>query len=108
MIQVETIKALVTYVTALLLILGGLLFLYLSRLDPPDAQTDALIPLIAGFVGAAIQFLFNRETQTQTARQVERSTATGAASSGSGNTTTVNAAPPSTINVNDPDGGTNP
>jgi hypothetical protein len=95
--QVETIKALVTYLTALLLIVGGLLFLYFSRLDPPDAQTSALIPLIAGFVGAAIQFLFNRETQTQTARQVERSTATGASSSA---TTTVNAAPPSNVTVN--------
>jgi hypothetical protein len=95
--QVETIKALVTYVTALLLIIGGLLFLYFSRLDPPEAQTASLIPLIAGFVGAAIQFLFNRETQTQTARQVERSTATGAASS---STTTVNAAPPSNVTVN--------
>lgn len=77
---VETIKALTTYVTALLLIIGGLLFLYFTRLDPPESNTTSLIPLVAGFVGAAIQFLFNRETQTQTARQVERSTATGAAS----------------------------
>jgi hypothetical protein len=77
--QVDTIKATITYVTALILIIGGMLFLYATRLDPPDSQTSALIPLVAGFVGAAIQFLFNRETQQQTARQVERSTATGAA-----------------------------
>lgn len=81
--QVDTIKAAITYVTALLLILGGMLFLYLTRLDPPESQTSALIPLVAGFVGAAIQFLFNRETQQQTARQVERSTATGAATASS-------------------------
>lgn len=82
MLVVETVKALVTYLTALLLIIGGILFLYLTRLDGPDSQTQSLIPLVAGFVGAAIQFLFNRETQTQTARQVERSTASGAASMG--------------------------
>lgn len=82
--QVDTIKATITYLTALLLIVGGMIFLYLTRLDPADSNTSALIPLVAGFVGAAIQFLFNRETQQQTARQVERSTATGAANASSG------------------------
>lgn len=79
--MVETIKAAVTYLTALLLIMGGLAFLYYTRLDPPSSATGTLIPLVAGFIGAAIQFLFNRETQQQTARQIERSTAIGSITS---------------------------
>lgn len=75
--QTDTIKVLFTYVIATILIVGGLIFLYLTT-------NDTLIPLVAGFVGAAIQFVFNRETQTQTARQVERSQAQGAAAASGG------------------------
>jgi hypothetical protein len=97
--QVETIKALFTYLTALLIIIGGFLFLYYSRLDVP--RNDLIVGAVISVVSATVQFLFNRETQTQTARQVERSTATGAAS---GATTNITAAPPSNVTVND--GGT--
>lgn len=82
--MVETIKAAITYLTALLLIMGGLAFLYYTRLDPPESQTATLIPLVAGFVGAAIQFLFSRETQQQTAKQIERQQAIGAVTNGHG------------------------
>ncbi len=80
-LQSDTVKAVFTYTIALLLVVGGLLFLYFSRLDPDTSNTRSLVPLVAGFIGAAIQFVFNRETQTQTARQVERGIAQGTAGS---------------------------
>ena len=93
----DNIKLVFTYSIATLLIVGGLLFLYLSRLDDPtNSNTAALIPLIAGFVGAAVQFVFSRETQTSTARQVERSYAAGISSQP---TTTVTSGPPATATV---------
>ena len=87
---IDTIKVGFTYGIAAFLVVGGLLFLYLSRNDPAGGQSAAMAPLVAGFVGAAIQFVFNRETQTSTARQVERATAAGAASQ----TTTPTETPP--------------
>lgn len=75
---IDTIKVGFTYGIAAFLVVGGLIFLYLSRNDPAGGQSAAMAPLVAGFVGAAIQFVFNRETQTSTARQVERATAAGA------------------------------
>jgi uncharacterized membrane protein YeaQ/YmgE (transglycosylase-associated protein family) len=92
----ETIKAAATYAIAAILIVGGLLFMYFSRLDPPEAQTGTLIPLVAGFVGAAITFVFQQETQTRTARQVERSYANSQpiiTTSGEPPTTTVTPQP---------------
>ncbi len=72
--QTDTIKALFTYVIALVIIVGGFIFLYATQ-----GNTDQLLAgAVIGFIGSAIQFVFNRETQTQTARQVERSTAAGA------------------------------
>lgn len=73
----DSIKVIFTYVIAAGLILGGFIFLAIARLDPPNSPSTSMIPLVAGFIGAAVQFVFNRETQTQTARQVERSTAAG-------------------------------
>lgn len=90
---IDTIKVAFTYGIATILVVGGLIFLFLSRNDPPGGQSSSMVPLVAGFVGAATQFVFNRETQTSTARQVERSTAAGAASQP---TTTVSGNPPTT------------
>lgn len=95
---IDTVKVVYTYTIATLVIAGGFAILYLSRLDPPTPNSLGLV--MAGFVGAAIQFVFNRETQTSTARQVERGVAQGAASqptttvSGDPPTTTVTPAPP--------------
>lgn len=74
----DTIKVIYTYTIATIIIAGGLGILYLTRLDPPSPNNLGLV--VAGFIGAAIQFVFNRETQTQTARQVERATAAGVTS----------------------------
>lgn len=96
---IDTIKVFYTYLIATLLVIGGLLFLFYSRNDPPGGQSAAMIPLVAGFVGAAIQFVFSRETQTSTARQVERGIAQGAASQP---TVTTGGIPPTTT-VTPPD-----
>lgn len=77
--QADTLKLIFTYVIATIVIVGGGLMLYASRLDPADSNSQNLSLVLAGFIGAAIQFVFNRETQTSTARQVERATAAGAA-----------------------------
>ena len=77
---IDTIKVLYTYTISFVLIVGGILFLYFSRNDPPGGTTAALVPVVTGFIGAAVQFVFNRETQTSTARQVERSVAAGVSS----------------------------
>jgi hypothetical protein len=103
--QIDALKAIFAYFIALVLIVGGLLFLYLSRLDDPEASNTAtLIPLVAGFVGIAVTWVFSRETQTQTARQVERgynnSQPTITTTEGPPQTTTIT--PP----VPDPDEGT--
>ena len=97
---IDTIKVTYTYSIATILVVGGLIFLYLSRNDPPGGQSAAMVPLVAGFIGAAVQFVFNRETQTSTARQVERSTAAGAASQP---TVTTNSGPPATTTVTPPE-----
>lgn len=95
----DTIKAFFTYAIALLIIVGGFAILYLTRLDPPESNSQNLSLVMAGFIGAAIQFVFNRETQTQTARQSERATAAGIASQP---TVTTNSGPPATTTVTPP------
>lgn len=85
----DSIKVIFTYAIAAGLILGGFIFLAVARLDPPNSPSTSMIPLVAGFIGAAVQFVFNRETQTQTARQVERATAAGV--------TSQSTTPPSTV-----------
>jgi hypothetical protein len=79
-VGIDQIKVLYVYSIATLVIVGGIIFLYFSRNDPPESNTAALIPLISGFIGAAIQFVFNRETQATTAAQVAKATAAGALS----------------------------
>jgi membrane associated rhomboid family serine protease len=81
-VQTDTIKAIFTYIIATIIIVGGGLMLFYTRLDPPESNSQNLSLVIAGFIGAAVQFVFNRETQTQTARQTERANAAGVASQG--------------------------
>jgi uncharacterized membrane protein len=79
---VDTIKAAFTYATAMLLVLGGLLAIYMSRLDATASDSRVVI---AGFVGSAITFLFSSEVQTRTARQAASQTlAAGVASTTNG------------------------
>ncbi len=96
----ETLKLSFTYLIALLLIVGGLIFLFLTRADDPqNTSTPTLIPLVAGFIGAAVQFVFSRETQTSTAHATERAFTAGAASAP---TVTTSPGPPATVTVSGP------
>lgn len=76
--MIDTIRALFTYATALLIAVGGLASLVLVSTMAPDTKT-----IIGAFVGSALTFLFGQEVQTRTARQSAASTA-AASSNGNG------------------------
>lgn len=77
----DSIKLWFTYVLASVVIIGGAIMLYLIRLDPPESSSQNLSLLLAGFIGAAITFVFGRETATQATRAAQSSSASGAAQS---------------------------
>lgn len=77
----DTIKLWFTYAIALVLIVGGGLFLLVTRLDPPGTSQDLQL-VIAGFIGSAVTFVFTRETQTQTARSTAAAIAQGTGNGG--------------------------
>lgn len=74
----DTVKLWFTYGIAAVVIVGGGLILYATRLDPPESNSQNISLLIAGFVGAAITFVFNRESATQATRAAQSSSAQGA------------------------------
>jgi hypothetical protein len=76
--QVDTIKALATYVIALVIVVGGFLILFATRNEP---VTDTRL-IIAGFMGSAVTFVFSSETQTRTARQAAAATYAATISNG--------------------------
>ena len=61
---IDTIKALITYLTAAGVVLGGGAAIAFVNM-PPDK-----LAIVAGLVGAASAFLYGQETATRTARQV--------------------------------------
>lgn len=67
---IDQLKVLFTYGVALVIMVGGLLFLYFA---PTEDQNDRLA--IVGFMGIALNFVFMRETATNSARQTERAVA---------------------------------
>ena len=69
--QIDTIKAVVTYVTAMIAAIGGMASIIYIGGDPSQSDTKTII---AGFVGGAFVFLFNQEVQTRTARQAAAAT----------------------------------
>lgn len=91
----DTIKLVFTYSIAAILIVGGLAILYASRLDPPNQVADLKL-IISGFVGSAVTFVFYREAQTSTARQVERTYAEAASNQPAA---TATAGPPATASI---------
>jgi hypothetical protein len=72
---IDTIRAVATYVIALVVVVGGFLIIR----DPNAAIADKVV--VAGFVGSALTFVFGSEVQTRTARQA--ATQTAAANGGS-------------------------
>jgi hypothetical protein len=69
--QVDTIKALATYVIALVIVIGGFVVLFATRGEINASDTRVII---AGFMGSAVTFVFSSETQTRTARQAAAAT----------------------------------
>lgn len=82
--QIDTIRALFTYVTALVVVVGGGMLLYLTYNDPGAAN---VLVMVGGFIGSALTFLFGAEVATRTARQ--STAATLAANTASSNGATV-------------------
>jgi hypothetical protein len=72
--QTDAIKLVFTYAIASVIVIGGGAFLYLT-LDNAGAESTRLV--IAGFMGAAITFVFGQETATRATRAAQSSTAQG-------------------------------
>jgi hypothetical protein len=77
--QSDKLKLLFTYLTALLLIVGGGAMLFAIRLDPADSGSATLSLAIVGFIGAAVQFVFSSESATRATRAAQASSSQGAA-----------------------------
>lgn len=69
--KIDTIKAIVTYSTVAVMALGGLAAIIYYNMDPDK------LAIVAGLVGAALQFLTTGETATRTARAVSNATTNG-------------------------------
>lgn len=65
--QTDSIKLLFTYSMAAAVIVGGGAMLFVSR---NEGSTEFAL-VIAGFVGAAIQFLFGQESATRAVRSYQ-------------------------------------
>jgi hypothetical protein len=66
--KADDVKLWFTYGLAAVIIVGGGIMLFVSR---NEGNSDFSL-LIAGFIGAAIGFVFNRESATQATRAAER------------------------------------
>lgn len=88
---IDSLKVLFTYGVATLMILGGLIFLLVTRLDPPNTSQDIALAIV-GFIGISLNFVYMRETATNSARQTERAVAIQAPQP----TVTVSGNPPTT------------
>lgn len=76
--EADTIRLWFTYLTALVVIAGGGLFLLIVRNDNPpnDLITGAAISVVT----LAVNFVFTKETATSSSRASERAFTAGAAS----------------------------
>ncbi len=68
----DTIKLLFTYTIALVIVVGGGVFLY-ATLGQADAESTRLA--IVGFMGGATAFVFAQESSKQATRAAQSSTA---------------------------------
>jgi hypothetical protein len=81
MTTVDTIRAIFTYVIATAVVVGGGYVIYAVR---TEANSQDTVAIIAGFVGAALSFVFSTEVQTRTARQTTTAHAEGAVTHANG------------------------
>jgi hypothetical protein len=72
-VSADNIKVLFTYALAFVVVVGGGLMLYATRLDPPESASQDYGLLVAGFIGIALQYVFNRESATQATRLAQSS-----------------------------------
>lgn len=77
----DNIKLVIVYLNATTVIVGGGIMLYISRAES-DATDFRLV--VAGFIGAAIAFLFGQESATRSARATERALKTPVPVNGTG------------------------
>lgn len=70
--QTDTIKLLFTYSIALVIVVGGGLFLY-ATLGQSDAESTRLA--IVGFMGGATAFVFSQESAKQATRAAQSTSA---------------------------------
>jgi len=68
-VKADDIKLWFTYGLAAIIIVGGGIMLYASRME----QNSDFALLIAGFIGSAVTFVFNRESATQATRAAQSS-----------------------------------
>lgn len=68
--QSDNIKLIFTYTIATILIIGGGLMLYLTRLDPPETSSGLNL-IVAGFVGSAVTFVFGDQANTRGQRSFQ-------------------------------------
>jgi hypothetical protein len=73
--MIDTIRAIFTYLIALIVVLGGFSLIYVTRTEATSSEVRLLI---AGFIGSALTFVFSTEVQTRTARQAASAAAQGA------------------------------
>lgn len=70
---IDTIRAIFTYSTAMVISIGGLAALVLVPTMSPDTKT-----IVGAFIGGALTFLWGQEVQTRTARQTNTAQQAGA------------------------------
>lgn len=66
--QSDTVKLLASVLTAVVMAIGGSLLLVFVFMQPSIEGRDGLVALLGGFIGAAVQFLYGTNAQTQGVR----------------------------------------
>ena len=101
--RTETVKLSFTYGIVAFVIVGGGLFLFVARNEPNP--NDLLMGAVIGFIGAALQFVVNKETQSATAHQTESAVRAGSDATA---TPVGVVGPPGLIGATGPPGATGP
>jgi len=78
---IDSIRAVFTYLIALVVVLGGGAMLFATR---AEAASSDLRVVVGGFIGFTLNFVFGQEVQTRTARQTAAATAAATPTNGAG------------------------
>ncbi len=66
--QSDTVKLLASYLTAVVLVIGGSLLLTYVWMQPDTGDKAGFMALLGGFIGSAITFLFTGNAATAAVR----------------------------------------